>query len=402
MEHLFAFIFNMPGWLRITLPLLFILINYGAAFLVKRSILKVYRRTGSVVEAMNKWRIYRQYFLTTLQFITVIPLGFLGGVYFIPFERTGRIIFTLLVLFLFFIIINVGQLLILDKTYKRIRGTTESLSSQIRDIAFAFLFALVPLGVVRTISLFIRGINIRSGVLQGIIAAAIPIITAFLYILIFQALYRGLLKAVDLQDERLRELLNGLFDRAGIKRAKLYQWPTRQKKVANALVLGLAKPKVFISDYYLENAEPDEIEAIVAHEAGHLKQKHILKRLLYIVAGMYGVLMIGNLLDWYENYTGNEINPYLGLAILLVPFILYFSVGFLQFCRNQERKADEFALKIGIKPEVMITALLKVARLNHMALKQKKLDEKFQLHPSMARRIGRIEKISGYKYNLRS
>ena len=64
------------------------------------------------------------------------------------------------------------------------------------------------------------------------------------------------------------------------------------------------------------------------------------------------------------------------------------------------RKADRFALKIGIKPEVMITALLKVARLNHMALKQKKLDEKFQLHPSMARRIGRIEKISGYKYNL--
>src|SRR5690554_7452284 len=90
--------------------------------------------------------------------------------------------------------------------------------------------------------------------------------------------------------------------------------------------LGLAKPKVFISDYYLENAEPDEIEAIVAHEAGHLKQKHILKRLLYIVAGMYGVLIIGNLLDWYKNYTGNEINLYLGLVILLAPVILYFFV----------------------------------------------------------------------------
>ena len=138
MEQLFVFILNMPGWLRITLLLLLILMNYGAAFLVKRSILIVYRRTGSAVEAMNKWRIYKQYFLTTLQFITVILSGFLGGVYFIPFEKTGRIIFMLLVLFFFFIIINVGQLLILDKTYKRIRGTTESLSSQIRDIAFAF------------------------------------------------------------------------------------------------------------------------------------------------------------------------------------------------------------------------------------------------------------------------
>ena len=132
----------------------------------------------------------------------------------------------------------------------------------------------------------------------------------------------------------------------------------------------IGKTKVFISDYYLENAEPDEIEAIVAHEAGHSETETYPQTLVVYCCGYVRVFMIGNLLDWYENYTGNEINPYLGLAILLVPFILYFSVG-SQFCRNQERKADEFALKIGIKPEVAITALLKVARLNHMALKQR-------------------------------
>lgn len=43
----------------------------------------------------------------------------------------------------------------------------------------------------------------------------------------------------------------------------------------------------------------------------------------------------------------------------------------------------------------MITALLKVAMLNHLSVKQKKLDEKFQPHPSMVRRIEQIEKISG-------
>lgn len=63
-------------------------------------------------------------------------------------------------------------------------------------------------------------------------------------------------------------------------------------------------------------------------------------------------------------------------------------------------KADEFALEIGVQPEVMITALLKLARLNHMVPVLKKLDERFQTHPSIAWRIERIEMISGYKYEL--
>jgi len=48
----------------------------------------------------------------------------------------------------------------------------------------------------------------------------------------------------------------------------------------------------------------------------------------------------------------------------------------------------------------MITALLKLARLNHTATKLKKLDEGFQTHPSIARRIKQIERISGYNYDL--
>jgi STE24 endopeptidase len=320
--------------------------------------------------------------------------------YFTRFGKPGCILFMLLVPFVFLMLVNVGQLLIINQTYKRIRGTTESLFHQIRDIAVSFLLILAPIGIIGTITIFAREINIKSEVLKSIIPVATPIIMIFVINLILPVFYPKLLKAVHLEGERLRELLNELFDQAGIKRPKLYQWPTKEKKAANALVVGLVKPKVFISDYYLENAEPNEIAAIIAHEIGHLKYKHLLKRLLYIVAGLGGIYLAGYLMEWYENYTGREINLYLGLAILLVPFIFYISLGLLKYYRNQEKKADEFALRIGVQPEVMITALLKLARLNHMTTKLKKLDERFQTHPSMARRIKQIEKISGYKYEF--
>ena len=121
---------------------------------------------------------------------------------------------------------------------------------------------------------------------------------------------------------------------------------------------------------------------------------------MYIVAGLCELFIVGYLLEWYENHTGQEINLYFGIAILLVPFLLYISLGLLQYYRKQEKQADEFVLKIGVHPEVLISALLKLGRLNHMVPKLKKLDERFQTHPSMARRIEQIEKISGFKYEL--
>lgn len=395
-------IFTMPAWLRIALILFLISLNYGAEFLVERSIRKVYRQTESAEAAMNKLRIYNQYFLPILQLITVVPIEFMTAKYFVRFGRVGLFIFLLLILFLLFLLINIGQLLIINKTYRKIRGTTQSLFSQIRDITLTFFFILVPVGLLKMLSFLIENIQMISPALKSMLSVVITIIMIFLFNLVLPFFYPKLFKAVPLADERLGELLDGLFVRAGIKKAKLYQWPTKEKKLANALVIGLVKPKVLISDYYLENAEPAEIEAIIAHEVGHLKYKHLLKRLLYIIGGLGEVYLAGQLMEWYENYTGTEINTYLGLAVLLVPFALYISFGLLKYYRSQEKKADEYALQIGVQPDVMITALLKLARLNHTTTRLKKLDEGFQTHPSIARRIQQIEKISGYKYDPNS
>lgn len=78
-------IFDLSDRLRIALILLLISVNYLAEFLVKRSVEKVYRRTASAEEAINKLRIYNQYCLVILQIITIVPMQFMVVKFFIGF-----------------------------------------------------------------------------------------------------------------------------------------------------------------------------------------------------------------------------------------------------------------------------------------------------------------------------
>lgn len=393
-------IFAMPDWLVITLVAFLIAINYAAEYYVKRSVSRVYNITKSAEKAMDKLRIYNQYLLTVFYLITIVPFVFLIAKYFVKFGKFGRIALVMCAPFIFLTIVSIGQLLIINKTYKKIRQTTESFKEQVRSITLASLLMILPIGIMVTISMLISEGSFDNETFKSFMSILTPIIVIVAFNIILPLLYPKLAKAVDLQDERLIMMLNELFDRAGVKRAKLYLQPTKDKKIANAVVIGFIKSKVIISDYYIENAEAQEIEAIIAHEVGHLKYNHIPKRLIYIIAGMCEVCLLGMLMEWYENYSGNEINIILGLVALLVPFILYMSVGRLMLYRNQERQADEFVIDIGVSPEVMITALLKLAKLNHMTTRLKKMDERFQTHPSIAKRIRHIEQISGYKHEM--
>ncbi len=390
----------MPNWLRILLMAFLIGINYIASYYVRRSVTKIYGITKSPEKAMNKLRIYNQYILTALYIVTIIPFSILAAEY-VPASGTiRRVILIGFVPFSFLMVVAAGQLLIIDGTYKMIRGTTESIKEQMKNLALTALMVLVPPVSISFVLQLIPKLTFRNTLFRSFAPIFPVIILIIAFNIGISLLYPRLLKAVDLEDDELILTLNKLFDRSGVKRVKIYQYPTKAKKIANALVVGFLRPKVFISDYYLENAPPEEIEAIIAHEIGHLKYHHTIKRLAYILAGSCSVWLAGVVMEWYENFAGREIHPVLGLSILLIPFILYMSVGLLLFFRHQERKADAFALQVDIKPEIMIAALLKLAKLNHMVTGMKKVDEKFQTHPTIAKRIRQIEKLSGYQYDI--
>ena len=188
-------IFDLSDRLRIALILLLISVNYLAEFLVKRSVEKVYRRTASAEEAINKLRIYNQYCLVILQIITIVPMQFMVVKFFIGLRKLLLISFLFLASFALLMIVNVGQLLIINKTYQRIRGTTESLFGQIRDVAITLLLTFVPVGLLSILTSIAAG-KIKSQVLEGIAVAALPLTLMFLFNLTLPFLYPLLLKAV--------------------------------------------------------------------------------------------------------------------------------------------------------------------------------------------------------------
>ena len=175
----------------------------------------------------------------------------------------------------------------------------------------------------------------------------------------------------------------------------MYIWPAKKKKVANALVSGFRQKNIFISDYLIENVTPEELETILAHEIGHIKRFHLWIRTFVTLLPLPIFIWIGKLMDYYQKISQRNIPEIPGMVGILGLFILYYAWVFRYITRIQERQADGYVLQLNVDPNVYISALLKLAKLNHLTVKINKLDEKFQTHPSFARRIRWIEENTG-------
>ena len=141
----------------------------------------------------------------------------------------------------------------------------------------------------------------------------------------------------------------------------------------------------------VDNFTNEEAIAILAHEIGHIKKHHLWIRLLITIAPMPIMVIAGMLLDAYEDFAHVDIAVLPVIIVVIVFIIIYIGVITVYFSRIQEKQADIYALKLGTPKDILINSLLKIARLNDMAIKMNKVDEKFQTHPSIARRIKYIE-----------
>jgi STE24 endopeptidase len=81
-----------------------------------------------------------------------------------------------------------------------------------------------------------------------------------------------------------------------------------------------------------------------------------------------------------------------GIIFLFLCVIAYFVYVYLYISRIQERQADKYAIDFGTDVNVFISALKKIATLNDSLMKTKKIDEKFQTHPSFEKRINWLQK----------
>ena len=163
-------------------------------------------------------------------------------------------------------------------------------------------------------------------------------------------------KFTPLEDQALIARVNALMARCGFTAKGFFVMDgSRRSAHANAYFTGLgAAKRVVFFDTLLSKLTHGEVEAVLAHELGHFKHRHVLKRMVMMfVMSLLGFAMLGWLTQQMFFYTGLGVRPNLSapndaVALLLFmlalpPFMFFVSPVFAYFSRRDEYEADAYA-----------------------------------------------------------
>ncbi len=206
-------------------------------------------------------------------------------------------------------------------------------------------------------------------------------------------------KFSPLEDPALVERVQRLLDRCGYRSRGLYVMDgSRRSAHGNAFFSGFgATKRIVLFDTLIDRLQPAEVEAVLAHELGHFKLRHIVKGMLLGWTTTLALLFaLGLLVDkpWFYAGLGVE-TPSLAVALVLfmlvAPVFLYFMQPISKvFSRKHEFEADEFATRHA-NAEDLINALVKLYRDNASTLTPDPLHSAFyDSHPPAATRIARL------------
>jgi STE24 endopeptidase len=210
-------------------------------------------------------------------------------------------------------------------------------------------------------------------------------------------------KFQPLQDEVLKARVQALMHRCGFAAKGLFVMDGSKRSAhANAYFTGFgAAKRVVFYDTLLAKLSPSEVDAVLAHELGHFKHKHIVKRIVAMFAlSFVGFALLGWLATRTWFYTGLGVQPNLqgpndALALLLfmmaVPVFTYFvSPLMAQFSRRHEFEADAFAAT-QTSGRDLVNALLKLYEDNASTLTPDPVFVKFYYsHPPASERLARL------------
>lgn len=210
-------------------------------------------------------------------------------------------------------------------------------------------------------------------------------------------------KFTPLPEGALATRINGLLERTGFSSRGVFVMDgSRRSSHGNAYFTGLGRAKrIVFFDTLVDRLQPPEIEAVLAHELGHFKLKHIAKRLVFSVASSLCVLA---LLGWLASqpwfYQGLGVTPALdgrndALALILfflaLPvFTFVFAPIAARFSRRHEFEADAFAAQHAQASD-LVAALVKLYQENASTLTPDPLHSAFyDSHPPAALRVERL------------
>ncbi|MGD9073857.1 MAG: M48 family metalloprotease [Desulfobacteraceae bacterium] len=175
--------------------------------------------------------------------------------------------------------------------------------------------------------------------------------------------------------EKVKEV-KGFLREKGLKYRELMRWPIFEGKMMTAGIMGII-PRfryILITDALMEVLSLEELKAVVAHEMGHAKYRHLLLYIFFFLGFMVLVLGLFNLEDpglyilfleylfirSSKTLSGHTFLVIYGLSVLAIILVYFrFVVGF--FMRNFERQADLYSAATMGSPRPTISSLEKIA-----------------------------------------
>jgi len=207
-------------------------------------------------------------------------------------------------------------------------------------------------------------------------------------------------KFTPLEDEQLKARVEGLLARCGFKSQGIYVMDgSRRSGHGNAYFTGLGNNKrIVFFDTLLNTLNEDQIEAVLAHELGHFRRKHVVKNMVVMsLLSLLGLAALGwaSAETWF--YTGLGVSSQ-GSAMALILFMLVIPVFsfFLHpmmtaLSRKYEYEADAYAASVS-SSEHLIQALVALYQENASTLTPDPLvSAVYDSHPPATLRVAHLQ-----------
>jgi Zn-dependent protease with chaperone function len=156
----------------------------------------------------------------------------------------------------------------------------------------------------------------------------------------------------------------------------ILHWPIFEGRIITAGVMGLVKRfrYILVTRALLNLLEPHEVDAVIAHEIGHVKKRHLLFYLLFFVGYMiisfsfldlivYAMIYFDPLIKAFNRMGFNPVTvtSLIFSLVIITTFLIYFRFIFGFFMRNFERQADAYVFTIFDTATSLISTLKKIA-----------------------------------------
>jgi len=281
---------------------------------------------------------------------------------------------------------------------KRYGFTTQTPGLWFQDLVKSLILNTLLLGILLYVLLWLIQVMPDSWWLAGwVFMLLFSIFLLYISPYVIEPLFN---KFIPLDDAALEGRIRETMAAAGLQINRVFSMDASKRSGhSNAYFTGIGHVKrIVLFDTLLANHPEDEIVAILAHEAGHWKKKHVLKMLfLSQILGLAGLylanrLTAGDILADAFRLAIPTMHAKLLLAAFLGTLVLFPLKPLLaSLSRRHEREADRFALELTGKPEPLAEALIKLGKDNLANLHPHPLYAAvYYSHPPLAARVAEI------------